>query len=491
MSSILTNNSAMVALKTLTSINSNLQTVQNQIATGKEVGSSKDNSAIWAISTVMRSDVEGFKGISDSLSLAGSTVSVGRQAAETVTDLLTEIKDKIVDAQDVSDDDRAKIQTDITSLRDQITSVVNTAQFNGQNLLKGTEAINVLSSLDRAQDGTVTTQNITVNRNNLETNADIFGTGTAITTTASAANIGNTDGTATISVTGSDTGNALAVDINGFTVSVTPAGTDNAVTAEALETAINAAITNGDISNVTVERTGADLTLTNTNDFGDMTLTADADGASTATVSATTVAGKGETVTADNTRTVAEGDSFRVAVGGTDYEYVAAQGETMADVFAGLKTEIDAAAIDGLTTSITTDGDNIVLNLVNDGAAGVTLTAAGAEGGQRAGGLSALSTLDVSTAEGATAALTSIESLIQTSITAASEFGSSERRIEIQEGFVNQLSNALKSGIGALVDADMQEASARLQALQVQQQLGIQALSIANQAPQSVLSLFR
>jgi flagellin-like hook-associated protein FlgL len=51
--------------------------------------------------------------------------------------------------------------------------------------------------------------------------------------------------------------------------------------------------------------------------------------------------------------------------------------------------------------------------------------------------------------------------------------------------------DALKNGIGAMVDADMEEASARLQALQVQQQLGIQALSIANQAPQNILSLFR
>jgi flagellin len=49
----------------------------------------------------------------------------------------------------------------------------------------------------------------------------------------------------------------------------------------------------------------------------------------------------------------------------------------------------------------------------------------------------------------------------------------------------------MKAGIGSLVDADMEEASARLQALQVQQQLGVQSLSIANQAPQSILSLFR
>ena len=63
--------------------------------------------------------------------------------------------------------------------------------------------------------------------------------------------------------------------------------------------------------------------------------------------------------------------------------------------------------------------------------------------------------------------------------------------METQNDFVSKLMDSLKTGIGSLVDADMEEASARLQALQVQQQLGIQSLSIAYQAPQSVLSLFR
>jgi len=97
----------------------------------------------------------------------------------------------------------------------------------------------------------------------------------------------------------------------------------------------------------------------------------------------------------------------------------------------------------------------------------------------------------VSTLDGAKASLAAFESLVQTSIDAAAAFGSTEGRIEIQSDFVSSLSDSLKSGIGALVDANMEEASARLQALQVQQQLGVQSLSIANQAPQSILSLFR
>ncbi|PZQ50913.1 MAG: flagellin, partial [Novosphingobium pentaromativorans] len=57
--------------------------------------------------------------------------------------------------------------------------------------------------------------------------------------------------------------------------------------------------------------------------------------------------------------------------------------------------------------------------------------------------------------------------------------------------FTSKLSDVVETGIGNLVDADLAKESAKLQALQVQQQLGVQALSIANQAPQTILSLFR
>ena len=70
MASILTNNSAMVALQTLRSINSNLAAAQNEISTGKSVANAKDNAAVFAISKVMEADVKGFEAISDSLSLA-------------------------------------------------------------------------------------------------------------------------------------------------------------------------------------------------------------------------------------------------------------------------------------------------------------------------------------------------------------------------------------------------------------------------------------
>jgi flagellin len=74
---------------------------------------------------------------------------------------------------------------------------------------------------------------------------------------------------------------------------------------------------------------------------------------------------------------------------------------------------------------------------------------------------------------------------------AAASFGTAATRIDLQKEFLDKLSDTLTTGLGALVDADMSEEAARLQALQVQEQLGTQALSIANQAPQSILSLFQ
>ena len=85
MSSILTNNSAMVALQTMKSISTNLAKTTADISTGKSVASAKDNAAVWSISKVMESDVKGFKGISDSLSLGSSTIAVARQASDNVT----------------------------------------------------------------------------------------------------------------------------------------------------------------------------------------------------------------------------------------------------------------------------------------------------------------------------------------------------------------------------------------------------------------------
>ncbi|MDX8465302.1 flagellin [Mesorhizobium sp. VK23B] len=88
-------------------------------------------------------------------------------------------------------------------------------------------------------------------------------------------------------------------------------------------------------------------------------------------------------------------------------------------------------------------------------------------------------------------ALGSVETALGKLSTGAASLGAAKSRIDTQKSFLSNLSDSIDKGVGALVDADMNKESTRLQALQVQQQLGIQALSIANGNSQSILSLFR
>lgn len=84
-----------------------------------------------------------------------------------------------------------------------------------------------------------------------------------------------------------------------------------------------------------------------------------------------------------------------------------------------------------------------------------------------------------------------VDSALQDMTAAAADIGSASKRVDIQNNFVGNLMDAIDRGIGQLVDADMSEESTKLQALQTQQQLGIQALAIANSGAQTILSLFR
>ncbi|MCC3860800.1 hypothetical protein LJF33_06220 [Emcibacteraceae bacterium Y4] len=97
----------------------------------------------------------------------------------------------------------------------------------------------------------------------------------------------------------------------------------------------------------------------------------------------------------------------------------------------------------------------------------------------------------IATAGGASDAVDAIDTAINQVNSALSALGAGAKRIEVVGSFVEKLSDAIEIGIGNLVDADLARESANLQSLQVKQQLGLQALSIANQAPGTVLSLFR
>ena len=109
-----------------------------------------------------------------------------------------------------------------------------------------------------------------------------------------------------------------------------------------------------------------------------------------------------------------------------------------------------------------------------------------------------VASMDISTLTDSATDLATLDGYIKAADTAikemtsaATSLGATQKRISTQSDFVNALKNAITEGISSLVDADMNEESTKLSALQVKQQLGVQALSIANQSSQTILSLFR
>jgi len=99
-------------------------------------------------------------------------------------------------------------------------------------------------------------------------------------------------------------------------------------------------------------------------------------------------------------------------------------------------------------------------------------------------------TASISTQAKASALIATVQASLTNVNSALAKLSSGAAKFSIQATFTQKLADTLTSGIGNLVDANMAQESARLQSLQVKQQLGVQALSIANQAPQTILSLF-
>ena len=152
LNSVNTNVGAMIALQNLQQTNSELGTVQNRINTGKKINSAKDNGAIWAIAQNQRAEMGALNAVKDSLQRGQSTVDVAMAAGESISDLLLQMKEKALAATDetLTSASRDALAEDFDSIRDQITSVIENAQFNGANLLDGslTGGYKALASAD-------------------------------------------------------------------------------------------------------------------------------------------------------------------------------------------------------------------------------------------------------------------------------------------------------------------------------------------------------
>jgi flagellin len=151
MNSINTNAGAMIALQNLNATNSELQTTQQRINTGKKISNAKDNGAIWSMAKMQSATSSSLNAVKDSLQRGQSTIDVGLAAGDTVTDLLSKMKEKALAASDTSLNTASfnALVSDFTSLRDQITKAVTNAKFNGVSLVDGTTSkLQFLSNSD-------------------------------------------------------------------------------------------------------------------------------------------------------------------------------------------------------------------------------------------------------------------------------------------------------------------------------------------------------
>ena len=139
MLSVNTNSGAMVALQNLNSTNKQLAEVQTRINTGLKVAGPKDDGSTFAIAQNIRAEVAGLDAVKDSLDRGVSAADTAIAAGQSISDLLIEMKEKAVAATDASLDtaSRNALNADFTALRDQISTIVSNAEFDGVNLIDG------------------------------------------------------------------------------------------------------------------------------------------------------------------------------------------------------------------------------------------------------------------------------------------------------------------------------------------------------------------
>jgi flagellin len=152
--SVNTNLGAAIALQNLNATNNRLERSQLNITTGLRVNGPKDDAATYAIAQNQRGNIAGYRALRTALAGGESTVNVAIQAGKAISELLIEMKAKVVTSNQSQLDaaSRTALHNDFIALRDQIATIVATAQFNGVNLIDAAATnLQVLSTIDGSQ----------------------------------------------------------------------------------------------------------------------------------------------------------------------------------------------------------------------------------------------------------------------------------------------------------------------------------------------------
>ena len=163
--SVNTNAGALTALQYLSATQGALAKTQTAINSGMKVASARDDGAIYAIAQNQRGAVAGYQSVINSINNGTSSIDVALSAGQSISDLLIQLKQKALSAADASLDtaSRQALNSDFTALRDQISTIVKNAVFNGFNLVDGsTQQITALASADGTRRITTHAQNMSL-----------------------------------------------------------------------------------------------------------------------------------------------------------------------------------------------------------------------------------------------------------------------------------------------------------------------------------------
>ncbi len=566
MTSILTNLGAIAALQTLRSVAADLTVSQQQAASGLRVSVAADNAAYWSISTTMRSDNMAISAVSDALGLGAAKLDTAYAGTSAIVDVLGEFKAKLVAAKEQGVD-RAKVQEELSQLNAQAESIVESASFSGENLLKtkstlplleeGPMTTSVVSSFVRDANSNVQVKNMDIDLKHSSMLNEGGGGGILQKQIHSVGDIGGFRGTGVNSVahqgherhkfTGGVTfgaGDTITFDINVDSGTHTT-GTDYTLTID--KALVDAALgtTDGNVTNTAQLRAVLQRVFTDngvpatayeslfsgtgsTTHFEIGSLETSGHPGSSITISNVGSSFAGGFAMGLEDAPDANHDNMypEASISFTTGFTVSPLAEVYFDVQVGPgavttytinRGVVDAAlgTVDGyigsaadLATVISQASTGSNLMAV---ASGDTITFSAdqtvyPEAGNRAarvyvGNVQSnppyapdfdLAEVDITqNVRTIDQYLRGVDHMEKLAISSASRLGALQTRIEMQAEFAARLSDSIDSGVGRLVDADMNEVSTRLKALQTQQQIATQSLSIANNNSETLMQLFR
>jgi flagellin len=163
--SVQNNSAALTALQNLNRANDQLANVQQEISTTLAVSQPKDSPAVWATAQGQKVDIDGLASVTQSLNRASSISDVALSAGQSVVDLLNQIKQDVLSAQDPQLDTagRASLNTDFAGLLQRISTTLQGASFDGANLIDGSSGdLRFLASADASQAITLPAQNLSL-----------------------------------------------------------------------------------------------------------------------------------------------------------------------------------------------------------------------------------------------------------------------------------------------------------------------------------------